>query len=194
MILGNIVSNKKIDEDPCFAIYSLDEEIKDKTIPTIYIGYLDISDMFEYLDSTNRNISENVFWTFYKNENNKYFLNDLFNFKIYCYNYKIKNLNYQFINPFKNISDIKKIISFLSNKKFKTVITNNKMIYFYNDGTIYGYDLNFNDYCGIDSENLINKIKNKSTIFLNENELTDDIVHFIEIIDDKKYASFLVEN
>lgn len=192
MILGNIVSNKKIENDNGFAFYSLNEDIKDETIPTLYVGFNDISKIFDSLDSTNRKISENIFWTFNNNENNKYFLNDLFNFKIYCYNFKIKNIKYQFINPFKSYTDIKKIILFFKDKKFKTVVTNNNMIYFYNYNTIYGYDLNFSAFCGINNEKLLKKIEKKSEIFLKENDLSDDIIHFIEIIDDKKYASFLL--
>lgn len=192
MVLGNIVSNKKIENDNGFAFYSLDEEIKDETIPTLYVGYNDINKIFDSLDSINRKISENKFWTFNNNENNKYFLNDLFNFKIYCYNFKVKDINYQFINPFKNYSDIKKIILFFKNKKFKTILTDNNMVYFYCNKTIYGYDLNFNIFCGIDNEKLLKKIQKKSEIFIKENELSDDIIHFIEIIDDKKYASFLI--
>lgn len=192
MILGNIISNKKIENDESFKFYSLNEEIEDKTLPSLYIGFSDIKDIFDNLDSTNRIISNDIFWTFNKNENNKYFLNDLFNFKIYCYFHKIKNINYQFINPFKNISDIKKILKFFNNKKFKTVVTNNKMIYFYCDKTIFGYDLNFNSFCGVDNNKIIHKIKNKSIKFLNEDELSEDVIHFIDIVDDKKYASFLV--
>lgn len=193
MILGNIVTNKNIEKDERFIYYNSSEEIIDKSLPILYVGYDLVKELGFKVDTTCRKISDNVFWTFNKNESNKYFVKDLYDFIIYSHYNKIKPTIYTFINPFKSYSDLKRILNFINRyNNYKTVITDTNMIYFSSDHLIFGFDLNFAKFCNVDIVKLINKIKKKSIIFTYKSDVSDNVKLFVELMDDDKYLPFLL--
>lgn len=193
MIIGNIVSNVNLNQEDNFKYYTFNDVILDNELPTIYVGYHEANNILGELDSLNRIINPKTYWTFSRNENNKFMINDIFNFKIDCHYFKVKDIVYFFITPFSDKKNNYKIIQFFKKiKNLRVCQMDNNMLYINSGNYIFGVDLNFMGFYGFNIENLLKKIKDKSDIFVTESELSEDIILFNEIIEDKKYSPFLL--
>jgi hypothetical protein len=160
--IGNIISGKKLVVwDRFNVVPSLSECVSD--VPTLVIGYKESRELFPdtELIFKNRKINENTFWTFSKRENVRDYETDLDEFMNNCYKRLQSKPIYFFVDTV-HFSEAKIARTF---EKIKSVdnligyIHNNRMIYLYGDGIIFGIDLELSKFIGNDPNKVISRFE-----------------------------------
>lgn len=192
MKIANVVSDKELSLLEEFnQVKSIDKIIPG--IPTLIIGWDIIKEEFPDYDIINRKLSDNVYWTFKKNEKRDQHEEDLFYFVKNTYADLISKVKYIFVDPIhlskKNlIKIIKKILSETKLISFKY----KNMIYIYCDKYIFGIDLKLIKFIGYNADKIHNKIYSKSNVFLVDNNIFIEYKKRLEIIDNQmRYIPYL---
>ena len=175
MKIANIVSETKINLGPEFINVQKFSDIVPNDLPTLIIGYNNVCDIFgeDNLNILNREISENIFWTFRRNEKRVIYDADVEMFIRHSYKNFTKKINYvdldliQF-SKFKIRKIVKKLLSL---KDVITYKSDNNVFYIYSENIIFGIDMNLVEFVGFDTSKVLDKIKSKSMVFLEGNEI-----------------------
>lgn len=186
---GYIVADRKITNIKGFVGFANDLSTVDSTKPVLVVGIKKakeiLGDKFNILD---KRISDSVYWTFSKTEKRSDFEDDILKFYQSCINNIINSTKYYYINIFKlKYSKIKKLYSILFSKEKKYIYINSNMLYFYYNGNVFGLSLRILNYCGINANKVIGRIKSNA-----ENVIYDETSAFamraMRELDGKEYV------
>ena len=184
MILGYIVCDKKIKNLDGFVVQVDNISLADTTKPILIVGWKNAKQDPRYKSILDKQLDENVFWTFSRTESRSDFEEDLKLYYSYIYNNILNNIIYNNINIFKlKYNKIKKLFNILKNKN---IYLSNNMLYIPHEGRILGLSISILEYCGIKKEKILEKIKK-----LNSNIFEDDTKFIFKLskqLGDKKYA------
>ena len=177
MILGYIVTEKKLKNIDGFVEQVDDISLADSTKPILIVGWKKAKEHPKYSTILEKQLDEHVYWTFSKSESRSDFEDDLKNFYNIIYNNILNNIKYYYVNIFKlNYNKIKKLINIVNSSNRKTIYISNGFIYIpYETNNILGISLKILEYCGINKDKIIDKIK------LNPNN---------KIVEDDNYKAF----
>jgi hypothetical protein len=192
MWIANIVCEKDLKIDKNFNIInSIDNIISE--LPTLIVGINNAKNYTDKISYLNRKINENTFWTFTKVEKRDLFEEDLFHFIEFSYNNLLKQIKFEFIDlilsdtekinlTFKNISSSEKVITF----------HHLNIVYVYIKNTIYGFDLRQVEYIGKSIDKFMDKIKEISTILLQDDKILIEYNKELSIFNNEiKYVPFI---
>jgi len=179
MHIGNIVSQVDIKADKLFNLIKDINNIEPE-LPTLIIGW----EFVKVIYGDNRpsilekQISENVYWTFTKKERRVDYEEDIKKFIEICIECIGNKILYEFLNILtckqsliKNI--IKKLIS---TDVYSIYIKNNSFIYIFDNNKIIGIDFNAIDFLKIERKKVYRILySNKNNVFFNEDFLDKEI-------------------
>lgn len=180
MKVANIVSNNSINVSEEFnVVKSMDEIIHG--LPTLIIGFDYVNKHYPDFNILDIELEPNLYWTVKKTERRDKHAEDLSWFINKVYNDLTKDIKYIFIDPLQYKSkSLLKIIRKLYSIKNLVTFVNDDMIYIYGDKFIFGVDLKLMSYIGFDKHKIKSKIKSKSPVFLEENEILIEYKNYIE--------------
>jgi phosphoglycerate-specific signal transduction histidine kinase len=192
MTLANIVSDTNISVSDDFKVVGSLEDISEG-LPTLIIGYQKIKTLYPDFDITTNKISDNVYWTFRKNEKRDKYEEDLNWFIKKVYSDLINNLSYVFVDPIQyKRKTLLKIIRKIYNSDNIISYEHDNMIYIYCNKIIFGIDLKLLSFIGVDFNKIKNKIKSISAVFLEKNQILIEYKNTISFFDDKmRYLPYL---
>jgi len=191
-MVANIVSLNSIDVSQDFNVVdSMDKIIHG--LPTLIVGYNLVDKAYPDFDILDICVTENIYWTFKKTEKRDKFTEDLDWFITKVYNDLVKDINYVFVDPIQfRPHTIIKIIRKIYNIKNIITYINDDMVYIYGEKLIFGVDLRLLRFIGVDTDKLINKLKQKSADFLMGKEILIEYKKTVETLGNKaRYIPYL---
>ena len=177
MKIGNIVYNTELvnyTKVPYINYYSqiIDYNKIDNTLPTLFVGWSFMRNSNLRVDSIkNASILEKVilpnklFWEFSFDENTSSHVIGTNYFTIQVPEYYF-NLNYKFIDIdpiYNNIHNINELKNFIPDEIENFYVYKNDIVYFLFENIVYGINLNFYSYIGMNKENILDLIKKHSS-------------------------------
>lgn len=188
MVLGYIVSDRRIKGVDGFVEQVADISLADSTKPILIVGWNNAKKHSGYTSILEKCLGDNIYWTFSKSESRSDFEDDLERFYNIIYNNILNNIKYNYINIFKlKYNKIKKLYSILFSKENKNIYISNDMIYIPYEGSILGLSLSILEYCGIKTEKVLQRIKSNPS-----NNVVEDNDKFVfkltKHLGNKKYA------
>ena len=184
MILGYIVCDRKLNGIDGFVEQVNDISLADPTKPILIVCWKNAKLNPKYTSILDKQLDENLFWTFSKTESRADFEEDLKVFYNYIYGHILNNILYNNINIFKlKYNKIKKLFNIIKNKN---IYLSNNLLYIPHDGNILGLSLSILEYCKIPKEKVINKIKKLGGNIIEDNNKT--IFKLSKQLGNKKYA------
>jgi hypothetical protein len=192
MKIANIVSKNKVNVSELFNVVgSMDEIIHG--IPTLIIGFDYVNSIYPDFDVSNKKISDNLYWTVKSTEKRDMYEEDLLWFTRKILLDLISEVKYIFVDPIQyNSTTLKKIIKKIISIENKVTYQDGYMIYIYGDKLIFGVDLKLLKYIGVDYLRIKNKIKEKSTVFLDGVDILIEYKNIVEELDNKvRYLPYL---
>ena len=129
MKIANIVSTININVSDDFnEVMVLDDIIQG--LPTLIIGWDYIKKNFPDYDIIDRNLGNNIFWTFKPTEKRDLYQQDLYNFINSTYKNLLVKVKYYFIDPFTlTRKQVRKIVQKILTSNDKISYLHDKMIY-----------------------------------------------------------------
>jgi|TARA_R110000803_G_scaffold55484_1_gene112419 hypothetical protein len=195
MNIGNIVSSSKINEDN----FKLFEEIEsvDNSLPTLIVGWDKTKKMFgDKVSILNKQISDNLYWTFSTTERRVDYDDDIITFKQECYNNFGSELSYVYIDPIhdkpKKIKKILKKIYSLSESI--SYFTDKNMLYILGENIVFGINLEVTEFIGVSTNSIITRVVNLRNSVLIDNEIFNKCKEFIKKLDNNyKLVPYVVK-
>lgn len=187
MKLGNIVSKDEIKVSSIFNLVKNIEDI-DTSLPTLIVGFDYVDKHYPDFNILEFELKPNFYWTFKRTEKRDKFEEDLNLFTKKVYSNVIKDISYIYIDfilykPKKLIKITRKILSEenLITIKYKgsVFIASNKLIF--------GIDLSTLNFVGFDVDKVLNKIKSKSSVFLDDDSIFIEYKNEIRLLDEKVF-------
>jgi hypothetical protein len=171
MILGYIVTDKKLKGIDGFVEQVDDISLADATKPILIVGWKKAKEHPKYSSVLEKQLDDNLYWTFGKSESRADFEEDLRIFYNIIYNNILNNINYYYINIIKlKYSNIKKLYNIILNSdEVKNIYLSNSLLYIPYERTILGLSLSVLEYCGIPTDKVLNKIKSKGINIIEDN-------------------------
>ena len=196
MKIGNIVSTSNVSVSEDFnVVQSLDEIIQG--LPTLIVGWDYVKKNYPDYDVTDRKLADNLYWTVKKTEKRDIYEEDLFYFIQNTYNGLVKDIDYYFLDPFSfNRKQLVRLLKKLNTCKSISYHHDN-MVYIYVEDYILGIDISLMEFIGFKYDKIIDKIKQKSSIFLTKDMIFIEYKHRIENFENQvKYLPVLysIEN
>ena len=187
--LGYIVSKTKIKDVVGFVeVVKSYEEITDFTKPILIVGLNEAKKFKEGFSILNKRIDKNIFWTFSKIERRIDYEKDILDFYNYVISTNIDNIKYKYINLLTlSKNKCKNMLKLLNNNEIKYIYISNNMIYCYYNEIVFGFSLMIAEYCGIDKDKILKKIKNNSHIEISYNDYFIDN-NIKKLLNNKKYV------
>lgn len=171
MKIANIITKNKIKvSDEINVVDSIDKIIDG--IPTLIVG-IDLTEtIFPDFDVLNFEIEKNFYWTVKSTEKRDKYEEDLRLFLNKAVEIITEDVTYIFIDliQFKKKKIRKIVTKILSLKKIVTY-QKDTMLYLYGENIIFGIDLGLIAYFGGNIIKVKEKIKNKSYVFLNDDDI-----------------------
>ena len=188
MILGYIVTEKKLKNIDGFVEQVDDISLADSTKPILIVGWKKAKEHPKYSTILEKQLDEHVYWTFSKSESRSDFEDDLRIFYNIIYNNILNNIKYYYINIYKlKYSNIKKLYNLiLTSGEVKNIYLSNSLLYVPHDGKILGLSLTDLEYCNIPIDKVLNKIKSKGINIIEDNGKF--IFKLSKQLGNKKYA------
>jgi len=166
IIVGNIISKEKL-TGISNNFNQITEIPIENQIPTIIIGWDLTKTLFPDTSILSKKIKENIYWTFSPIEKRSVFEDDLKKFIEKSYKDFVKDIKFYDIDPilFKvnNISEYLEKIKIVANGFAYLYV--NKIVYVYNNFTVYSIDLELLDFIGFDREVVLSLLKESTTFF-----------------------------
>ena len=164
MFIGRVISGSNNLVLLDFIDVTTDISLIDSSIPTLIVGKKRAEEIYgkERIKVLDKCIENNIYWTYAKNERRADFEKDLQEFNKLVVKNLFDTLKYEFFNIFMEpISRIKAFIQYINSNRQKIIFKNNNHLYIYTVGNknIIGLSLFDIEYCGIDKDKVINKIK-----------------------------------
>lgn len=155
MIIGNVVTSDKNSVKATNLNVVSDISEIDNEYPTLLVGYYSLRDNYNYnLDFITHKITDNLFWTFTKEEDRTGFNEDLYKFIIHCEGEYIKGFNYFYFDPFETtLKKTKKIIKHIISGD-STYMIDKEVLFIHKEGVTIGFNLSILEIIGVN----INKI------------------------------------
>lgn len=196
MEIANIVSSKKINVGPEFNVVSNIDDIIFKDLPTLIIGYDEVCDLYgeENINVLKRDLGNDMFWTYKRTTKRVLYDRHLEAFIRYSYQKYTSKLSYVDLDliQFSKSKLIKIVRKLLTLKDCITYESENSVIYIYSNPFIFGIDLNIVKYVGLDVEKVRQKIKDKSVVFMEGEEILIEYKNYLERLEnDIKLIPFL---
>ena len=164
MILGYIVTERKLTNIDGFVEQVNDISLADSTKPILIVGWKKAKEDPRYTSILEKQLDENIYWTFSRTESRSDFEDDLKIFYNIIYNNILNNIKYYYINIFKlKYSNIKKLYNIIL-KLSLTVL----------------------EYCGIPMIKVLDRIKSKGINIIEDNKKF--IFKLSKQLGNKKYA------
>ena len=181
MYIANVITNGSATGVTEMAERISNFENADMSKPTLIIGKKNAESIFgkENIKVLNRNIKDNIVWTYAKNERRDDYLEGIKNFNSFVFDALKQKVKYKYFDVFHtNYSTVRDFILYMGNKQRKVAYLKKDHIYFYTKNSVYGLDLRECEYLGIKKEKIVNIIKNAKNISfvsdLKENSLELD--------------------
>ena len=192
MKLANIVTVAPLEVPKEFNVVKTEKEI-DTSLPTLIIGYDYVNKHYPDFDITDPKLSDNLYWTFKRNEKRDKYQEVLSWFIKKTYEDLIKDVKYLFVDPIQyKPRTLRKIIRNINGLSGVISYRHKTMVYIYADNFIFGIDLKLFNFIGLDSRKILGKIKKKSDVFLNESDIIIEYKNIIETLDNKvRYIPYL---
>ena len=164
-----------------------------KSIPTLYIGYYDFKEIHPDVNILDYKYDENTFWTFTKQEDRTEYIKGINFFYETIYNRLKEKLKYFYIDPITlSLTNIKRLINKIRNSKIVSYVYDDRMLYIYLDGVIYGLDFLILSYVNVDKEKLVHKIKTKKNSILLTSEILIEYKDFLDNLGEQvKWVPYL---
>ena len=188
MILGYIVTERKLTNIDGFVEQVNDISLADSTKPILIVGWKKAKEDPRYTSILEKQLDENIYWTFSKTESRSDFEEDLKIFYNIIYNNILNNIKYYYINIFKlKYSNIKKLYNIILNsEEIKNIYLNKNVLYIPYEGKIFGLSLTVLEYCGIPMIKVLDRIKSKGINIIEDNKKF--IFKLSKQLGNKKYA------
>ncbi len=166
IVVGNIISKEKL-TGISNNFNQITEIPVENRIPTIIIGWDLTKTLFPDTSILSKKVKENIYWTFSPTEKRSLFEDDLKKFIEKSYKDFVKDIKFYDIDPilFKvnNISEYLQKIKIVANGFAYLYV--NKIVYVYNNFTVYSIDLELLDFIGFDREMVLSLLKESTTFF-----------------------------
>ena len=193
MIIGNIVTTEKIDNEGIYNVVDSTDNLI-SGIPTLYVGLDLTKSIKEDVDFLDRQIDTLTLWTFTRSESRKHHVLDIDNFKTYCLQFHTKSIKYVFVDTIKyNLTSIKKIINKIKSlDNIITFIYKGKYIYMFSDKYVFGIDTQLLTYIGLDINKLKGKITKLSSVLLEDEGILIEYKGYISRLGNQvKYIPYI---
>lgn len=194
-ILGYIVTSKKLKNIKGFVGQVNDIELADPSKPILIVGWKNAKKHPNYKSVLDKQIGENLYWTFSRNESRSDFEEDINKFYDIIYNNISNNINYYYVNIFKlKYNKIKKLYNIIYSTNFNNIYISENMVYIPYNGNVLGLSLNIIEYYGISKEKVIEKIKsNPNNKIINDSKKA--IFTLSKCLGNKKYVlPYFIDN
>jgi hypothetical protein len=171
MKIANIVTNNKVDvSDDINVVKSLDEIIEG--LPTLVTSYTWLKDNYDDYDIYDKQLGENLWWTFAKTERRDTFNRDIETFITLANKKLIERVDYVFLDLIQyHDTTVSKIVRKIFSLPNKVAFKHKDMIYIYGGELIFGIDLYLLNYMGFDEISVEKKIKSICADFLEDDEI-----------------------
>ena len=186
--LGYIVTDKKLTKIDGFVEQVSDITLADSTKPILVVGWKNAKKYSGYKSILDKSLGDNVYWTFSRSESRSDFEQDIEKFYNIIYNNILNKVNYIYIDICKlRYNKIKKLYNIIFSKDVKSIYISNNVVYIPFGGNILGLSLDVLEYCGINKDKVISKIKSNpnNIVFEDDNKAVFKIV---KCLGNKKYA------
>lgn len=159
-VLGYIVSKRKVQGKGRFVrvVESIDDARRD--LPVLVIGWSVAKQMDGYKSIIDKDLSENVSWTFSEGEGRSRMEEDVLRFSKMCVEKFVSTVSYHYVNIFRLcFSSAKSLIGKLKTNGRKTIyISGDGMCYICCGSDVFGISLTMLSYAGIDRDRFIGRI------------------------------------
>ena len=188
-ILGYIVTTRRINNIEGFVEQVNDIESADTTKPVLVVGWQNAKEFAGYKNVLDKQLDDNLYWTFSKSESRSDFEEDLKAFYKFVIDSVADKIEYEYLNIFNlPYSRTKKIINYLNSTPLKTIYISDNMLYMLVGGRkIYGLSLDILEYCNIKKTKIIDKIKENPNNRIYYDNWKDSI-KLSKVLGNKKYA------
>lgn len=173
MPLGRIYTNIKTFKSIQFIeLYRLDDYVKDDNIPTLLIGKKDLMEAGYTLSVLNRQMGDNLYWTYTKMEKRNIHETDITAFYEIVFKKLYRDIKYFNKSIYTiNYSVVKDIFSLLNDECiYKSIYICKNHVYIYYNNNVIGFSLEEIKYVGIS----ITKVMSLLTKAKNSDLITDD--------------------
>lgn len=188
--LGYIITKNKLSNIfPFIKIVSSYRSIDDKSKPILIIGLEEAKKHASSFSILEKQIGENMFWTFGKREKHTDHEKDIEKFQEFVLKRALNEVKYFYFNILTTKHEkIKKLIKIVRNDDVKTFYIDKKMIYMYYNNYILGLSIDIIEYLGVKKRKVLDIIrKNENNrVFYNDFQFNYKIKKIIEI---KKYIT-----
>lgn len=188
--IGYIVTKNKIENVlSCIKVVSSYRSIEDKSKPILIIGLEEAKKHASSFSILEKQIGENMFWTFGKREKRTDYEKDIEKFQEFVLKCALNEIKYFYLNVLTiKYEKIKKLLRIIRNNDLKIFYVDKKMIYmFYND-YILGLSVDIIEYLGVRKRKVLDMLhKNENNkVFYNDFQFNYKIK---KIIETKKYIT-----
>ena len=186
--LGYIVTDKRLTKIDGFVEQVNDITLADSTKPILVIGWKNAKKYSGYKSILDKSLGDNVYWTFSRSESRADFEQDIEKFYDIIYNNILNKIEYIYVDICKlRYSKIKKLYNIIFSKDVKSIYISNNLVYVPYEGKMLGVSLDILEYCGINKDKVINKIKsNPSNVVYEDND--KNVFKIVKRLGNKKYA------
>lgn len=188
--IGYIVTKNKLENVlSCIKIVPSYRSIEDKSKPILIIGLEEAKKHASSFSILEKQIGENLFWTFGKREKRTDYEKDIEKFQEFVLKCALNEIKYFYFNVLTTkYEKIKKLLRIISNNDIKTFYIDKKMIYMYYNNYILGLSIDIMEYLGVKRRKILDMIqKNKNNkIFYSDFQFNYKIK---KIIETKKYIT-----
>ena len=173
MIIGYIITDKKMNGINILVGQVNDISLADPSKPILIVGWDKAKENEKYSSILDKQLDDNLFWTFSKTENRSDFEDDLVKFYLLCYNRVIERTRYYYINllsiPRIKFIELCRIISDSSVKR--SIYIHKSMVYVPFNGNILGISLDIAEFCKVSRKKIIDFISsNKSNKIIDDSD------------------------
>lgn len=188
--IGYIVTKNKLENVlSCIKVVSSYRSIEDKSKPILIIGLEEAKKHTSSFSILEKQIGENLFWTFGKREKRTDYEKDIEKFQEYALKYSLKNIKYYYLNILTlKYKRLKTLIGIINNNDIKTFYIDNKMVYMYYNNYVLGLSIDVVEYIGIKRNKILDLIRKNeyNKIFYNDFKMNYKIK---KMMDAKKYIT-----
>lgn len=175
MFFGRIVCGGKPSDIPFYI--EITSKYVDDGLPTLVVGKKRAVELFgqENIKVLDRNIKENVTWTYAKNEKRAEYEADIEKFKKSVTSKLISGAKYYFVNIFtERYSFLKRLVAWINSDRRKSVYVTDKHIYIYGGKEVIGISVPDLEYAGVNPAKVMGRIKeNPSNTVFSESDFID---------------------
>ena len=193
MYIGNIVTDTFLDDENinfCHDIKDIDD-----TLPTLIIGWDKTKGLFgDEVSILHKQINNKLYWTFSTKERKSEYDSDYDSFMSLCYNTFGENIPYVYLDILhgKRKINFRIIRKLLSLKNPIVYISENEMMYIYEENIIFGVDLNILSLIDGKKEKVIEKVKTLENCILVDSEIFNKCKDFLYKIKNKnRYVPYI---